>query len=189
MQAKAGTPLSDEADPALISGDRRPYLALWAGVAGAVLALDQLTKWWAVDNLRPGAPRRVVGHWFEFDLTRNAGAAFSTATGYTVVLTILAIGVVAICVRMAGRLRSTGWAVTLGLVLGGALGNVSDRLFRAPGPFHGHVVDFLRLPHWPVFNLADSSICVAAALFAILSARGVRLDGTSIHRDTGTAEP
>jgi signal peptidase II len=82
------------------------------------------------------------------------------------------------CLRLAGRLGSRGWAVALGLLLGGALGNVTDRMVRSPGPLRGHVVDFLQLPHWPVFNLADASICVAAVIVMVLSVRGIRVDGS-----------
>jgi signal peptidase II len=78
---------------------------------------------------------------------------------------------------MAGRLRDRGWALALGLLLGGAVGNLLDRLFRQPGPMRGHVIDFLQLPNWPVFNLADSAICLAAALVVWRSLRGVELDG------------
>jgi signal peptidase II len=119
-----------------------------------------------------------VGSWFQLTLSHNAGAAFSTGTSYTVVLTLIALVVIAICIRMARRLGSLGWAVAMGLVLGGSLGNVTDRIFRAPSPFHGHVVDFLQVPHWPVFNVADSSISVAAVLFVVLSIRGIHLDGS-----------
>jgi signal peptidase II len=144
----------------------------------AVYALDQITKWWAERTLSDGEPRQIVGDLIRLRLAHNAGAAFSTGTSYTVVLTLIALTVIAICLRMAGRLRSRGWAVALGLVVGGALGNVTDRLFRDPSPFRGHVVDFIELPHWPIFNVADSAITVAAALFVWLAYRGIRLDGS-----------
>lgn len=159
---------------------------LWALVAFGVYVLDQATKWWAQRELTVGVPRHVVDGWFELDLTHNAGAAFSMGTGYTVILTLVAIGVVLICLRVASRLGSTAWAVALGLLLGGALGNVTDRIFRSPGPLRGHVVDFMRLPHWPIFNVADASICVAAVLFVVLSLRGVRLDGSRVGADQAT---
>ncbi len=162
---------------------------LWALVALGVYALDQATKWWAQRDLTVGVPRHVVDGWFELDLTHNAGAAFSMGTGYTVVLTLVAIGVVLICLRVASRLGSRAWAVALGLLLGGALGNVTDRIFRAPGPLRGHVVDFMRLPHWPIFNVADTSICIAAVLFVYLSLRGIRLDGTRVGGDDDTDQP
>jgi signal peptidase II len=153
-------------------------MGVWAGVAVAAYALDQATKWWAEHSLTEGRPRDVVGSLLRFTLSHNAGAAFSTGTSYTFVLTLVALAVIAVCIRTARRLGSIGWAVALGLVLGGALGNVTDRIFRAPSPFRGHVVDFLQVPHWPIFNIADSSISVAAVLFVALSLRGVRLDGS-----------
>jgi signal peptidase II len=155
---------------------------VWATVASVVFVADQVTKWWAVRSLSDGEPRALLGDWLQLRLTYNPGAAFSVGTGYTIVLSLIALAVIAVCVTMSRRIRSLGWAVALGLLLGGALGNVTDRLLREPGPLRGHVVDFLQLPHWPVFNLADSAICVAAALLFILSVRGVRLDG-SLDRD------
>jgi signal peptidase II len=86
--------------------------------------------------------------------------------------------VIVYILRAARNLRSVGWAITLGLLLGGATGNLVDRIFRAPGSFQGHVVDWIQLPHWPVFNLADSSIVCAGFLVVLLALRGVRLDGT-----------
>lgn len=180
MQATTGTPLSDESDPASRSngGRRRPLLGVWLGVAVVAYTLDQVTKWWAQHSLTEGVPRPLVGDVLRLYLTHNAGAAFSVGTGYTIFLTGVALVVVFACLRLAGRLGSRGWAVALGLLLGGALGNVTDRLFRSPAPLRGHVVDFLQLPHWPVFNLADASICVAAAIVIVLSFRGIRFDGS-----------
>jgi signal peptidase II len=179
MQTARGASLSDTGR----DGDRdertraRSALRLFGLVAVATYLLDQTTKYFATRHLAPDRPRRVVGGLLELNLSRNAGAAFSTGRGYTVALSLVALAVVAVILRVARRLRSARWAVTMGLILGGALGNVSDRLFRAPGPFRGHVVDFLELPHWPIFNVADMAICTAAVLFVALSLRGVRLDG------------
>ena len=178
MQTETGTPLSDSVKVPAGWGAGRRYVGYSLLVAVAVYVIDRLSKWWAQGHLEVGVPRRVLGHWFEFDLTHNAGAAFSMGTGYTVVLTLLALGVVVVCVRVAGRIASAWWAVALGLLLGGALGNITDRMIRPPGPLRGHVVDFMRLPHWPVFNVADASICAAAALFVVLSFVGVHLDGS-----------
>jgi signal peptidase II len=180
MQATPGTPLTDEADRSggLPDGRRRHLLGVWAGVALAAYGLDQLTKWWAQHSLTVGVPRPLVGDMVRLDLTHNAGAAFSVGAGYTILLTGVALVVVVACLRLAGRLGSRGWAVALGLLLGGALGNVTDRLVRSPGPLRGHVVDFVQLPHWPVFNLADACICVAAVLVMVLTVRGDRFDGT-----------
>lgn len=189
MQAETGTSLSDAAELGRAGASRRRCLVVWALVAAGAVALDQITKWLALQHLTEGVPRDVVGRWLRFDLTANAGAAFSLGTSYTILLTVVAIGVIVVCVRFAGRLGSMLWAVTLGLLLGGALGNVTDRMVRSPGPFRGHVVDFLQLPHWPVFNVADACICVAGALFVVLTARGVRLDGSSPHRVVGSDQP
>jgi signal peptidase II len=180
MQTTPGTSLTDGTRRS--AGTSRRTILLWALVAGATLAADQVTKWWAQHTLAPGVPRPLVDGLLELRLTHNAGAAFSVGTGYTVVLTLIALAVIAVCLRMAGRLASTAWAVALGLLVGGALGNVTDRVLRAPAPLRGHVVDFIELPHWPVFNLADSAITVAAVLFVALSLIGVRLDGSRDDR-------
>ncbi len=177
MQTTRGTSLSDESDTPVPRRGRHT-LAVWAAVAAAAYGLDQLTKWWAEHSLTEGQSTQLVGDWLRLTLSHNAGAAFSTGTSYTFVLTLVALAVIAVCIRMARRLGSVGWAVALGLVLGGSLGNVTDRIFRAPSPFRGHVVDFLQVPHWPIFNVADSSISVAAVLFVALSIRGVHLDGS-----------
>lgn len=186
MQAEIGTPLSHGLGDDGRSTDRphsRRQLMLWAAVAAGGYALDQGTKAWAQHSLTPGVPRDIFGSWLRLDLTHNPGAAFSVGTGYTVVLTLVAVAVIVGCLRVASRLASSGWAVALGLLLAGAAGNVTDRLLRPPGPLRGHVVDFLRLPHWPVFNVADSCICVAAAMIVVLSMRGVRLDGSRAQAD------
>ncbi len=152
----------------------------------SVYFLDQVTKWWAQRSLADGESRQLIGSFLQVRLTHNPGAAFSTGTGYTVVLTFIALAVVATCLRLATRLHSLGWATALGLLLGGALGNVTDRIVREPAPFRGHVIDFLELPHWPIFNVADSSICCAAAVFVLLSIRGVHLDGRSDDASTSS---
>lgn len=156
--------------------DQRRGLRLVLAIAVVVLAADQLTKIWAVHTM-DGSRQDVIGGLFGFRLTRNPGAAFSFATGMTWIFTVLAVVVAILIVRLARRLASRLWGVALGLLLGGATGNLSDRLFRAPGFARGHVVDFLELPHWPIFNLADSAICCAAALIVLASLRGVRIDG------------
>ena len=148
-------------------------MAVLLAVSLGVLAADVLTKLLAVRELSDREPVELGGGILTLRLVRNSGAAFGMAQGLTVLLTALALVVVVVILRMARRLRSTWWAVALGLVLGGALGNLADRLFRAPGPGRGHVVDFLELPRWPVFNLADSAIVCAAVLMVLLSARGV----------------
>jgi signal peptidase II len=182
------------------NGATGPKVRLLAMIAVAVLAADIVTKVLAVAQLEDRAPVEILGGLVYLQLVRNPGAAFSLATGYTWVLTIVAIAVVVVIVRVARRLRSTGWAVALGLVLGGALGNLTDRLFRAPGPLQGHVVDVVSLfaPDgrvWPVFNLADSSIVSGGLLLVLLALLGRELDGTrtapkqSGHKRAAEDEP
>ena len=146
---------------------------LLLAVAAGVLALDVVTKLLAVEQLTDREPISLLGGLLTLRLVRNPGAAFGLAQGLTIVFTCVALGVVVVILRVARRLQSGWWAVALGLVLGGALGNLLDRLLRSPGPGRGHVVDFLELPRWPVFNLADSAIVVAAVLMVGLTARGV----------------
>jgi signal peptidase II len=178
--SKLGNSKLGNSGPAGAHVDRRRdgrILRLFGVVAGVTYLLDQITKYLAIHHLDPTSPRQVVDGVLRLDLARNAGAAFSTGRGYTIVLSLVALGVIAVILRVARSLRSRTWAVALGLILGGALGNVTDRLFREPGPLRGHVVDFLQLPHWPIFNVADVAISSAAFLFVLLSVRGVRLDG------------
>jgi signal peptidase II len=175
-QAASGASLISETAPSDRPRRSRRLLLLVGAVAGAVLALDQVTKAAVVAHLAEGEQRHLVGSVLQLHLTRNAGAAFSTATGMTWVLTVVAVAVVVVVLRVASRLHRRIWAVTLGLLLGGALGNLSDRLFRAPGVARGHVVDFLELPHWPIFNVADSAIVTAGALVVLLTLLGIGLD-------------
>lgn len=176
MQTEAGTPVG--ADHPSSTRPRRRTLVLLAAVAVLGYALDQLTKAWALRALTPGEPKSVVGDLLRFDLVRNPGAAFSFATNATWVLTGIAIVVIVVICFVARRLRSWPWAVALGLLLAGALGNLTDRFVRPPGGGQGHVIDFLRLPHWPVFNVADMCVVTAACLIALLAIRGVSLDGS-----------
>jgi signal peptidase II len=182
MQAARGTPLSQPEGTGEEPGAARPAstsrrIRLFAAVAAAVYTIDATSKILVVHDLTGDEPISLLGGLLTLRLTRNPGAAFSTATGYTVLLTLVAIGVVVCVTRLAARLGSTGWAVALGLLLGGALGNLTDRIFRSPGPLRGHVVDFLELPHWPIFNLADAAIVLGAVLITLQSLRGVHLDG------------
>jgi signal peptidase II len=151
----------------------RSRLLLLLAVAAVVFALDLVSKLVAVRELAGREPVELLGGLLTLRLVRNPGAAFGMAQGLTVVLTVIAVVVVVAILRTARRLTSGAWAVALGMVLGGAVGNLADRLFRAPAPGRGHVVDFLELPRWPVFNLADSAIVLAAAAMVVLSLRGV----------------
>ena len=148
-----------------------------ATVAAAVLALDVLTKLWVVERL---GDRRVdlIGDVLVIRQIRNPGAAFGMAQGATVVFTGVAVAVVAVIVRTAQRLRSAGWAAALGLLLGGATGNLVDRVFRSPGPVRGHVVDFVEVGWWPLFNVADAAIVTGGLLAVLLALRGIEVDGS-----------
>ncbi|WP_193559688.1 signal peptidase II [Tsukamurella asaccharolytica] len=150
---------------------RNPRLLL-AVVAVAVFLIDLAAKTTVVRHMTYGEQIPVLGP-FSLHFVKNPGAAFSMATGYTWVLTLIAIGVVVWIVRMGSKLTSLTWALGLGLVLGGALGNLADRIFRAPGVFRGHVIDFFSVGDWfPVFNTADSAISVAAVLLIALTLFG-----------------
>jgi signal peptidase II len=151
-------------------------------VAAAALALDAISKVIVVALLQDHAPIKLVGGLLTLRVLRNSGAAFNIGNGMTYVFTVIATGVVVAILRYARRLRSLPWAVTLGLLLGGALGNLADRMLRSPGPLRGHVVDWIELPHWPVFNLADSAIVCGGALAVVLASRGLQVDGT-VYRD------
>jgi signal peptidase II len=158
-------------------------VVLLAVVALSVIALDLLTKVIAVALLTPGESPRILGGLIYFSLIRNPGAAFSMATGMTWLLALVAIGVVVVIIRMAPRLRSTAWAVSLGLVLGGACGNLIDRIFRSPGFLQGHVVDFVSVfgpnaQYFPVFNVADSAITIGGISLVITALLGIDFDGT-----------
>jgi signal peptidase II len=146
--------------------------------AAVVLVADAVSKTIVVAKLSDRPPVTAIDHVLTLTLTRNAGAAFSIGGGATVLFTVVALAVVVVIVRTARSLVSRGWAVALGLLLGGALGNLADRLFRSPGPGRGHVVDWLELPHWPVFNIADAAIVTGGILALLLALRGIELDGT-----------
>jgi signal peptidase II len=160
----------------------RSRARLLLALALAVLALDVGTKLLVVATLSDREPLRLLGGALYLTEARNTGAAFSFAEGATVAFTLIALAVAVIIVRSARRLFSTGWAVALGLVLGGAVGNLVDRVFRDPGFLRGGVVDFISLfdPFgrvWPIFNVADSAIVCGGVLGALLALRGIEFDG------------
>ncbi|SNS21088.1 signal peptidase II Aspartic peptidase. MEROPS family A08 [Actinomadura meyerae] len=152
-------------------------------VALAALATDAVSKIIVVATLQDREPVRLLGGLLTLRETRNSGAAFSIGTGYTIVFTLIACGVVVAILRTARNLRSAPWAICLGLLLGGAIGNLADRLLREPAPLKGHVVDWIQLPHWPVFNLADSAIVCGGVLAVLLAARGLQVDGTRVTEE------
>lgn len=154
-------------------------------VAGTAYLADRLSKGWALDNLADGRSRDLVGSLVRLTLTYNSGAAFSLGTGATWVFTVIATVVAVAILFISRRLRSPGWAVALGLLLGGCLGNLTDRLTRPPGFGRGEVVDFLQLPNFPIFNIADSAVVSAAVLIGLLALRGIGLDGQRNAGDDG----
>ncbi|MFK4085837.1 signal peptidase II [Kribbella sp. NPDC020789] len=183
----APTPTPEPADPESAGSPSSPeppatrswkWVGLFAVAGIVVLGLDQLTKALALAHLTPGEPVNVIGSLLKFNLIRNSGAAFSLGAGYTPVISVIQIAVAVGVVYLSRKLGSAGWAVAFGLLFGGAVGNIVDRIFREPSPFHGHVVDFLQTPHWAIFNVADMAVTSAAILLVIQTLRGIRLDGT-----------
>jgi signal peptidase II len=180
MQAARGTSLSDtEPSPSTRPTGASPrFRRTFALVAVAAYAIDVATKALAVEKLSGGADVELVGPWLVLHLTRNPGAAFSTGTEFTLLLSVIAIAAVAAVVHFGRKVGTRGWAWALGLLLAGVCGNLTDRVLRDPGPLRGHVVDFLMVPHWPVFNIADICINAAAGLILIQAFRGIGVDGT-----------
>jgi len=150
-------------------------LPLTLGVAAGVLVVDQVSKSIAVARLEGEPSVELLGQWLRLTFVRNSGAAFSLAGNYTVLISFLAMVVAVAIVRTARTLTNPWWAVVLGGILGGALGNLLDRILRDPAPLRGHVVDFLKLPNWPVFNVADMALVGSATLAVLLSLRGVEM--------------
>ncbi len=162
-------------------GQRPRRVRLLFLVAALVLVADLVSKTIVVATLAHRPPIRLLGGLLRLTELRNPGAAFSIGASsavLTVVFSLIAVGVIIAIVRTSRRLRSVPWAVTLGLLLGGAAGNLGDRIFRSPGPFRGYVVDWIQLPHWPVFNVADSCIVCGGVLAVLLAARSVPLEGS-----------
>ena len=183
-------------DPGPVSSRHRQAVLLLAGIAAVVVILDQIVKALVVAHLVDGESKPILGGLVYLSLYRNAGAAFSMATGMTWILTLVVIAVVVGIIRMATKLRSIAWAVVLGLILGGAVGNLIDRLFRAPGFLRGHVVDFISLfgpdgRYFAIFNVADSAITCGAVALVIVALLGVEVDGSrrSSRRTALKSEP
>ena len=180
--ATAASPAEPAGDGGEVGRKSWKWTALFGGVGLLILLLDQLTKALALAHLTPGEPVNVVGSLLKFNLIRNSGAAFSLGSGYTPYISAVQITVAVGVVYLSRRLGSAGWAVAFGLLFGGAVGNIIDRIIREPSPFHGHVVDFLQTPHWAIFNVADMAVTSAAILLVIQTLRGVKLDGTREQR-------
>lgn len=189
MQTARGASLSDatnSSDNGVGSTDdaprpRRRLVGVLVVVAFVALTLDVISKVAVVAELEHREPIRLLGGLLTLAVSRNSGAAFSIGTGLTIVFTMIAIGVVIAILRTARRLRSLPWAISLGLLLGGATGNLVDRIVRSPAPLQGHVVDWIELPNFPVFNVADSAIVCGGALAVLLAARGLQIDGTRVQ--------
>ena len=142
-------------------------------VAWLIWILDLATKAWAVNQLSNHDPVKILGSFFQLTLVRNSGAAFSFATSATLLFSLFSFAVMIGILYITPQITSKGWTVVLGLVMGGILGNLMDRIFREPSFLRGHVIDWMQLPHWPIFNVADSSIVIAAALSVVLSVRNI----------------
>jgi signal peptidase II len=147
---------------------RRLFATAWT-----IWLFDFATKTWALTSLSSSEPRKIIGSFLQLTLVHNPGAAFSFATGFTLVFSLLALAVVVAVVYYAPKITSGGWQLCIGLLLGGVLGNLTDRIFREPSFLNGHVIDWIQIPSWPIFNLADSAICVAAFIAFVLSLRNV----------------
>lgn len=165
-------------------------IGLLALTALAVLAADAVSKVVVVATLSHRPPMKVLGGLVYLTETRNTGAAFSFAEGATVLFTVIAVVVIGVILRTASRLRSLPWAICLGLILGGAAGNLVDRIARSPAPLRGAVVDWISVldPHggvWPIFNLADSAIVCGGLLAIVLATFGYEVDGRRQHHDHG----
>lgn len=159
-------------------------------IAWIIWFIDVVSKTWAITSLQHGKTIKILGDFLTLTLSKNSGAAFSFATGSSTVFAILAILVIFSIAYWAPRITSRSWALVLGLVLGGTMGNFSDRLFRDAGEsrprlgsFKGEVIDWIRLPHWPIFNFADSAIVVGAVIATILSFRNIHPISISPDRD------
>ena len=142
-------------------------------IGWAVWLIDFSTKVWAIQTLSSRAPVKVIGDFLQLTFIKNSGAAFSLGGGLTVFFSLFALAVAVFITYYSTRVSSKGWMVVMGLVLGGVFGNLTDRIFREPGFLQGHVIDWISLPMWPVFNIADSAIVIAACIAVYLSARDI----------------
>lgn len=138
-----------------------------------VILIDLATKAWAVARLENQSEIRVIGEFLKFSFVRNPGAAFSFGTSVTWVFTLIAIAVSIAILIISKTVTNKPWAIALGGLLGGAVGNLIDRIFRSPEIFHGHVVDFISVPNYPMFNVSDSAVVLSAIAMVVLSFRGV----------------
>jgi len=201
---EAGEP--DRADPPGDNGQvdhavppRRRLLWVTLAVAAVVIVIDQVTKAIALANLQPRlasgeGPIELLGPVLKLTFVQNTGAGFGIGANFTWVFALIAAIVAVVIVRTARKLGSVAWAIALGGLMGGALGNLVDRLMRPPGfgeayagPGQGYVVDFIQLPYWPVFNVADMAIVGSAILMVVLTVRGIPLAGNAGKTAGGSA--
>ena len=177
VQAARGTAITSLSD--IGPNERRRLRLLVALIAVAGLTADLVTKIIAVTHLEPLASVRLLGGLLTLRLIRNPGAAFSQGQRFTYVFAIAGIIVLAfVIIKLVPRIGHPAWAVAIGLLCAGVAGNLTDRLFRPPGPLRGHVIDFLELPHWPIFNVADMCITAAAIMIMFLSiVKGISITG------------
>lgn len=185
MQAARGASLTSDVQP--VTG--KPRLGLILGIALVALVVDLGTKVLAVRELSDRPPVEVLGSFLQFTLVRNPGAAFSAGSGLTPWISVFACIALVVAIVFAFKVRTPLWGVTMGLLIAGIAGNLTDRIFREPGPLRGHVIDFLELPNWPVFNVADICINVAAGLIILQSLRGVPMAGRPLAEDPAEADP
>lgn len=143
-------------------------------LASTILSLDQASKWWAVTSLERRDPIELLGGFLKLNHTTNSGAAFNIGSNLTIFLTCFAIIVATGLIIFARKVVEPRWVMGFGILLGGVLGNLIDRIFRAPTFLQGHVVDFIQLPNWPIFNIADIAITSAGALIAYLLFKDVQ---------------
>ncbi|RKT04225.1 signal peptidase II [Streptomyces sp. 3211.6] len=177
---EVGDDAEPQSEPAVPRGRRR--IAALLVVAVLAYLLDLGSKMLVVSRLEHRPPIEIVGNLLKLDAIRNPGAAFGFGGAFTIIFTLIAATVIVVIVRLARKLYSLPWAIALGLLLGGALGNLTDRIFRSPGVFRGAVVDFIAPAHFAVFNLADSAIVCGGILIVLLSFKGLDPDGT-VHKD------
>jgi signal peptidase II len=170
--------------PASLPGRRRAAVVL-AVLAASAYTADQLTKLWVTSTMVEGERIPVLPPLLQWYYIRNSGAAFSIGEGvtwiFTIIMSVVSLGII----LYARKVRSAWWALGLGLVLGGALGNLTDRLFREPSFGMGHVVDFISLPNFAIFNVADSAVVVGVSLVCLLTLRGISPDGTPAAKESG----
>lgn len=184
MQDERGAPLTDGV------GQRQRHSLAWTALGVALLTAlaDQATKIWALAALTPGEPINLVGDYLRLNLIRNPGAAFSIGNQATWLLTIVAVGVIVVILVSIRRLGHRGWATCLGLLLGGAVGNLIDRFLREPGVGRGHVIDMIDYGGLFIGNVADIAIVGSAVVIAALAWRGIGLDGRRERERTVVSE-